>query len=388
MKKHLFSLLFLAFFGYTNGFAQDSDGITFLDAAFGEVLALAELEGKLVFVDAYTDWCTPCKKMDKEVFSTKEVGDFYNTNFLSVKINMEKGEGPQLADKYLVFAYPTMLFVNYDGTIAHRFAGFLNQEGILNLGNTALDEGNNLASLAISFENGERDPEFLLSYLKASFLGGDGNHIKILEAYLATQEDWNTPDNKELIFQLLDSPHTKSFDYLIKNKSAFEAVYGATSVANKIQTIVYSSLTKGNTKLEDADQLFARAYPKQGKRLAAHFKMAHYQQNEDGEGYAQAAKDYVNNFPDISVEELNDISWGFYDFVTDRKSLKTALKWAKKSVKKDNSYLNNDTLAALYYKIGKNKKAIKIANKAITIAKSSGEDPTTATELIQEIKGN
>ncbi len=382
MKNYTLTLLisFLTF----SCFAQE--GIKFLDAEFGEVLALAELEGKLVFVDAYTDWCAPCKKMDKEVFSKKEVGHFYNANFLSVKINMEKGEGIGLAEKYLIFAYPSLLFVNYDGTIAHRYAGFQDQKGLLALGGIALDDGNNLEALNQQYQKGERNPEFLLKYLQASFQGADGNHVTILEAYLATQSDWNTPEAQELLFNLLDTPNSKLFDHLVKNKAAFGEVYGASTVANKIQTLVYESLSKGTTKLENADQLFSRAYPGEAKKLAAHYKMAYYQQKEDGKGYAEAAIAYVKNFPAIGLEELNDIAWGFYDIVDDKKSLKKAIKWAKKSVQKDNSYLNNDTLASLYHKIGKSSKAIKIAQKAIGIAKISGEDYSGSTALIQEIE--
>jgi len=324
--------------------------------------------------------------MDKEVFSKKEVADYYNTNFLSVKINMEKGEGVALAEKYYIFAYPSLLFVNYDGTVAHRYAGFQDQKGLLALGGMALDDGNNLAALNKRYQAGERSAEFLQKYLQASFQGADGNHVPILEAYLATQSDWNTSESKELIFNLLDHPNSPLFDYLVKNKSAFDEVYGASTVTNKIQTLVYESLSKGTTELADADQLFSRAYPKDAKKLAAHYKMVHYQQKEDGKGYAAAAIAYVKNFPDIGIEELNDISWGFYDIVADKKDLRKAIKWAKNSIKKDNSYLNNDTLSMLYQKIGKNGKAIKVAKKAIAIAKLSGEDYSTSTALIREIE--
>ncbi|MEM1124821.1 MAG: thioredoxin family protein [Bacteroidota bacterium] len=380
MKNYILLLSLFYCFRLT---AQEA-GIKFLEAEFGEVLALAELEGKLVFLDAYTDWCKPCKKMDKEVFSQKKVADFYNEHFVSVKINMEKGEGLGLAEKYYIFAYPSLLFVNYDGTVAHRFAGYQDQDGLLALGDKALGD-NNLSALAKKYADGNRDADFLMKYLQASFQGADGHHVPILEDYLATQSDWNTPEHKELIFQLLDNPNSKLFDHLVKNKTAFEAIYGAPTVANKIQSLVYEYLNKGTTKLEDADQLFQRAYPKDAKKLAAHYKMAHYQQKEDGVGYAKAAVAYVKSFPDIGLEELNDISWGFYDLVEEKKDLKKALKWAKKSTQKDNSYLNNDTLAALFHKIGKSKKALKVANKAIEIAKSTGEDHSTASELIREI---
>lgn len=384
MKKHIYTLTLLLFFSF-NLSAQD--GINFLEAELGEVLALAELEGKLVFVDAYTDWCKPCKAMDKNVFSTKEVGAFFNDNFVSVKINMETDEGPALAEKYLIFAYPSLLFLNYDGSIAHRYAGSQDIKGLLSLGDIALDEGSNLEALAVQYKNGDRSPTFLLQYLQASFQGADGNHITILEEYLATQNDWTTSDNQDLLFNLLNTPNSKLFDHLVKNKAAFATTYGKSTVENKIQTLVYESLSKGTTKLENADQLFSRAYPKNAAKLAAQYKMVHYQQKENGAGYAKAAIAYVKSFPDIGLEELNDISWNFYDLVEGKKELKKATKWAKKSVKKDNSYLNNDTLAALYQKLGKTSKALKVAKNAIAIAKKSGEDYSSATDLIREIEG-
>ena len=345
MKKHTYKLLLpLLLFTFTN-YAQD--GIKFLEADFGEVLALAELEGKLVFLDAYTDWCQPCKKMDKEVFSLKEVGEFYNTNFLSVRINMEEGVGPELAEKYYIYAYPSLLFLNYDGSVAHRYAGFQDKVGMMSLGNTALNDSTNLESLAERYKNGVRDPEFLLSYLQASFQGADGKHVQILEDYLATQADKNTPEIKELVFNLLDTPNSSLFDHLVNNQKDYIEVYGKNAVANKIQSLVYESLGEGTTKLEAADKLFSRAYPKEAKKLAAQYKMGYYQQNEQGKGYAAAALDYIKNFPNISSEELNDISWGFYDLVNDKTALKQASKIAKRMTKKDNSYLNNEVLAAL-----------------------------------------
>ena len=40
-----------------------------------------------------------------------------NPKFICVKYDMEKGEGPELAKKFGVRAYPTFVILNTDGTV-------------------------------------------------------------------------------------------------------------------------------------------------------------------------------------------------------------------------------------------------------------------------------
>ncbi|MFT5386608.1 MAG: thioredoxin-related protein, partial [Saprospiraceae bacterium] len=132
-------------------FAQNS--IKFQETGWTEVLQKAKEENKLIFVDAFTTWCGPCKLMVKDVFPKKEVADFYNQTFVNYTIDMEKGEGPQLARDYKVAQYPTLLFIAADGTLIHRAAGFHNPEQFVELGNAALDPSRQLATLERRFEN-------------------------------------------------------------------------------------------------------------------------------------------------------------------------------------------------------------------------------------------
>ncbi len=362
-------------------------GVEFIDGEWGEILALAELEGKTIFVDAYTDWCRPCKVMDKDIFTRPDIGDFFNSHFLNAKINMEEGEGIGLAEKYQIIAYPTFLFLNYDGTVVHRSAGYKDVVRLFELGREALDEENNLKSLEKKYEDGEQSPEFLYKFLQTSYEAGDGNHLKILESYLATQEDWNTEAVRTLIFQMLDTPDSPLFDYLLAHKTAFIAQYGASSVENQIQTLAYESLEKADAPLEKVDALFKKIYPKRYQKLVASYKMTHYRQKEDGKGFATIATNYLKHTPTIEEEELNDIAWNFYDLVEDQTQLKTLFQQLKQRVKKHNTYLNNESLALLYAKRGKKRKAMKLANRAINIAKNTKSSFASAEDLIEELKG-
>ena len=78
---------------------------------------------KLVFVDCYTVWCGPCKQMAEKVFPLKEAGDYFNANYVNIKIDMEKGEGVEIAKKYQVSSFPTFLILDANGKELGRVIG-------------------------------------------------------------------------------------------------------------------------------------------------------------------------------------------------------------------------------------------------------------------------
>lgn len=107
------------------------DGIQFSDMSFEDALKEAKSTNKLIFMDAYAAWCGPCKMMAKKTFTDSKVGEVFNENFINLKIDMEKGEGPALAKRYGVRAYPTLYFINGDGEVVHKIVGALGPDDFL-----------------------------------------------------------------------------------------------------------------------------------------------------------------------------------------------------------------------------------------------------------------
>ncbi|MFN4147753.1 MAG: thioredoxin family protein [Runella sp.] len=111
-----------------------SEGIQFVDASWAKVLEKAQKEKKLIFFDAYTSWCGPCKMLQRNVFTRKDVAEFFNANFVNVKKDMEIGEGPMLAEKYPIEGYPSLFFLDAKGKIVTQHLGYIEAEALINLG--------------------------------------------------------------------------------------------------------------------------------------------------------------------------------------------------------------------------------------------------------------
>ena len=108
----------------------DSD--VFLDSdSFRDALAKAGREDKLVMVDFYTDWCGPCKLMDRTTFRDEKVRKLLAARFVSVKINTEVGAGIEIARDYRVTGYPSLMILDENGKVVSKHLGFMNARDFL-----------------------------------------------------------------------------------------------------------------------------------------------------------------------------------------------------------------------------------------------------------------
>jgi thioredoxin 1 len=104
------------------------------------VLTKAKAEHKLVFMDAYATWCAPCKLMDKEVFTHSPTADFFNKNFISYKVNIEKNNGETLKLLYDISVLPTLLFLDANGKVLVKQQNSVTISGLKALANQALSK--------------------------------------------------------------------------------------------------------------------------------------------------------------------------------------------------------------------------------------------------------
>lgn len=86
-----------------------------------DAFRIAKSSQKPIMVDFYTEWCGWCKKLDSDTYSDPDVKKLAE-EFICVKIDGDKERG--LVSKYNISGYPTILFLNYEGTVVNQVVGY------------------------------------------------------------------------------------------------------------------------------------------------------------------------------------------------------------------------------------------------------------------------
>lgn len=124
MIKKLTLLLF-TLFAFTAAFTQMSNDD--MDA-WRSLFKQAQEENKLVLVDFYTDWCKPCKEMDKKVFANIEVQKKLSDKYIYFKCNAEQFEFIHVVQSYEIKEFPTVVVFDAIGQELKRIVGLVSAE--------------------------------------------------------------------------------------------------------------------------------------------------------------------------------------------------------------------------------------------------------------------
>ena len=257
-------LLLLPLFVASSVQALRAEGIEFFHGSWEEALALAQAEDKLIFVDAYTTWCGPCKLMAATVFTQSEVGNFFNEHFVCMKIDMEKEPGLNFQKKYPVRAYPTLYFIDGEGKAVHKGQGALPVKKLLDLGEKVLRKVDKSADYAKAYEAGDRDPQLVLSYVKALIRAGKPSGM-VANEYLNAQKDLNTDFNLRFLLAATVEADTRIFDKLLAHREGAVAVSSAAEVDEVIRKACQK--TVGKAIEYDSPELVDEAKDKMNRHL-------------------------------------------------------------------------------------------------------------------------
>jgi len=113
----------------------------FQKGKFEEVLAMAKEQDKILFIDFWASWCGPCKRMDAEVLSDKELVAFFDKNFISIKLDADSEDAIIPKINYDVRSIPAYIWVDGDGNMVYHYRGTTTISNFIQLGKNALMNG-------------------------------------------------------------------------------------------------------------------------------------------------------------------------------------------------------------------------------------------------------
>lgn len=384
MKKLLFITVFVL--ASLCSFAQ---GVKFLEGEkWSKVLEMAKEQNKLIFMDCYTSWCGPCKSLAQDVFPQKEVGDFFNANFINVKYDMEKGEGKELHTRYKknIVGFPTLLLINKDGEIVHQMAGF-HAPAELIAGIKSGLEGKTLPVMKEKYDAGNRDLDFLREYVKVlqgAFLKDEIQRILVDYMKSLPVEELLNKEVWDLVGEYVKDPYSPQFYFVVFNFDKY--VYKIKADGYRLERQLAWAIEKEMDKIVNQQRdtagnilplvsdpkkeellltMINRVNFKRAEEMRAKFKIHNLKLAEEW----KKVMDYILICRDIkalgySDSYVNETMRYLADNCKDKKVLRQALVLmekiqAQEDQSKGSKSNYHDTLASLYRVLGDKKKAVE-----------------------------
>jgi len=362
-----------------------AQGINFFHGTWPEAMDKAKTEQKLIFVDAYATWCGPCKRMAANVFPDPAVGDYFNANFINLKIDMEKPENSAFAGKYPVSAYPTLLILDAEGKIVHKHVGGLAADGLIAFGQKAAGKTDTSKDFEKEYAAGNRDPQLVLDYVRALNRANKPS-LKITNDFLNAQKDLHTPINHKIILEGAIEADSRVFGLLLTHRDKIAAQEGTDAVDTRINLACQNTLGKAiqfrdERLLQEAKDKMKTGLPARAEDFSFEADMKYYSATKDVKNYLKSAQSFQKKSIKNNAAKLHDLVISLLRaFPTDKSVLEQAEKWAKSAAETGGLSEYYLTQAEVYKRLGDKPKARAAAEKARK-AGTEKEDGSIASKV-------
>ncbi len=266
------------------------------------------------------------------------MADFLAKKFVAVKLDAEKGEGPELAKKYGVRGFPTIVFLDQQGEEIDRLVGFRPPDKFI-AEIKAIQEGKSFKSLK----------------KKAA------DHPADLEAQLELGKKYEERDDYKKAEEL--------YNAVLKAEQA--------SASLKIQAegrLALAAYQKSMGKEAAPLEKFFEKNAGSGGLADQAFALFYYYQRKKEPQKAMKAGDYLleNGQKKDDAEFLNNYAWYL---ATEDVDSKKALGLAKKAVELSPKAAHiADTLAEAHFRNGQYDEAVAAQKKAVELARDEQKE--------------
>ena len=407
-------------------------GIQWTDGlSWDQVKAKAKQENKYIFLDCYATWCGPCKMMDAQVYPKDSVGNYFNSHFVSVKVQMDKtkndndhvkswyNDAVALSKQYKIEGYPSYLFFSPTGTIVHTaYGAILDFRKFIALAQTAtmpgkiyIDPYTVYYKLVAEYKRGKINYDSLLYMVKYSnklkdttlFNEFKSKHIEYIKK-LSPEKRYTKKNITYWSYFFMPDTKSPIFEFFYRDSRLIDKVMGQQYyAANEIDKAIQNDIVQpffldqnknsnismkgyyvGGANLpsfyDDADwkkleKILRQNYNKQvTTRAVLSARIEWYKRNRNYKAIGNYSLIKTKKFPSKrytydQAREVNDYGWYTFLYVTKKDSINDAIAWIEKFVKQFPKLDPMiDTYACLLYKAGRKEDAILWEEKAVVIA--------------------
>jgi len=365
-------------------------GINFFHGTWEEALQQAAKEEKLIFVDAYAKWCGPCKRMAKNVFTQQSVGDYYNENFINMKIDMEEGMGLTFRRDYPVRAFPTLMFIDDKGEIVRKEVGAKQVPGFIALGEDVVGSYDRSGEYEEEYVKGNRDYNLVLEYVKALNKSGKPSS-KIANDFLRNNKDLSEDRLTDFLYEAVTSTDSRIFDLYARQLPAVQAKYGDEAAMDKISRAGEASLEtaiafESMDLLEETHKIINHYNPTYGEefRLKSYLEFA--RATNDISLMRASILEMTESVVTDSQAKVDLVEELMLYQVLDDEIANTSEEIMSKVVKKSDQPEYRLLYAQILHQNKKDKKALKEAQKAYKLVEEGDACHDELQNFIQSIK--
>lgn len=361
--NHLFTLIFLLVLPMI----PSAQGIAFDEMPWRDALAKAKQENKLLFIDAYATWCGPCKAMAKYEFTQESLGEFYNENFINLKLDMEKSDGRTFDAQYPVSAYPTMFFLDGEGNVVLRIKGARKASQLIDLGKEAMSKMDFSKDFEEAYLAGNRDFELMYNYIQA-LNKSNKNGIKIANEYLDSNPEITPKQRLKILTVAVTEADSKLCTELLNRKKEAVEIMGWADFSKMLQNACLNTIDKS---IEfQADFLYDEAMDVAKKHLEDDYEtfLAHAQvyratKTKNADLMYDALKYYDKQYKGDASAIKKVLKTTLIEFPSHPKLLKESSRMAEKLYKLEKNIPDLLLYANILNKAGETHEAIKLLEK-------------------------
>jgi thiol-disulfide isomerase/thioredoxin len=99
--------------------------ITWFEGTYEQALAEAARSDRILFLDFWTSWCPWCQSMARETYTDLAVAQEFSSGIVCLSLDAESVEGRRISASFGVQDYPSLLFLEPDGSPRDAISGYV-----------------------------------------------------------------------------------------------------------------------------------------------------------------------------------------------------------------------------------------------------------------------